>query len=130
MRRANEDSFCDRGADGLWAVADGMGGHAHGDWASRVLSEALGAVPLPDGLEPAAAAAAAAIHRANGRIWAESERRGAPMGSTVVALVVRDAANAVALLAEHGETAFRIGVVEAADGPAAAPVHTPPDWLA
>jgi phosphoribosylformylglycinamidine cyclo-ligase len=46
-----------------------------------------------------------------------------------MALVVRDAAEAVALLAEHGETAFRIGVVEASDGPAAAQVHTEADWL-
>ena len=47
-----------------------------------------------------------------------------------MALVVRDAAEAVALLAEHGETAFRIGAVEAWDGAAAAPVHTEADWLA
>jgi len=47
-----------------------------------------------------------------------------------MALVVRDAAAAVALLAEHGETAFRIGVVEAAPGPATAQIHTPSDWLA
>ncbi len=47
-----------------------------------------------------------------------------------IALVVRDAAAAVALLAEHGETAFRIGVIEAMDGPAAAQIHTPSDWLA
>ena len=46
-----------------------------------------------------------------------------------MALVVRDAAEAVALLAEHGETAFRIGVVEAWDGPATAQVHTEADWL-
>ena len=47
-----------------------------------------------------------------------------------MALVVRDAAEAVALLAGHGETAFRIGMVEANDGPAAARVHTEADWLA
>jgi len=47
-----------------------------------------------------------------------------------MALVVRDAAAAVVLLAEHGETAFRIGVVEGAPGPAAAQIHTPSDWLA
>jgi serine/threonine-protein phosphatase Stp1 len=95
VRTANEDSFCDRGADGVWAVADGMGGHAHGDWASGALAEALAAAALPAGLEPAAGAVADAIHAANARIRQEASRRGAQMGSTVVALVVRDARFAV-----------------------------------
>lgn len=46
-----------------------------------------------------------------------------------MALVVSDAAAATALLAEHGEAAFPIGRVEAGVGPAAAQVHTPPNWL-
>jgi hypothetical protein len=47
-----------------------------------------------------------------------------------MALVVSDAAAAVALLAEHGQTALPIGRIEASDGPASAKVLTAGDWLA
>ena len=49
-----------------------------------------------------------------------------------MALVVAeaDADAALALLAEHGESAARIGRVEAADGPASATVAVPEAWLA
>lgn len=47
-----------------------------------------------------------------------------------MALVVSDAAAALALLAEHGQTALPIGRIEAGDGPAAAQVRTAADWLA
>lgn len=90
VRRANEDSFCERAVDGLWAVADGMGGHAHGDWASRALADGLDAVALPDDFDAACAAIADAIHAGNARIWQEAQTRGQQMGSTVAALVVRD----------------------------------------
>ncbi len=45
-----------------------------------------------------------------------------------MALVVSDAAAAMALLAEHDETAFAIGHIEAGTGPAAE-VRTPAEWL-
>ena len=90
VRRVNEDSYCDRSADGLWAVADGMGGHAHGEWASSAVVQALESVAVPDDFDTAAQAVAAAVHSANRRIWAESQRRTQQMGSTVVALVIRE----------------------------------------
>ena len=47
-----------------------------------------------------------------------------------MALVVSDAAAAGVLLAEHGETAFPIGRIEATEGPPGATVQMPADWLA
>ena len=41
VRSRNEDSYLTRPEAGIWAVADGMGGHEDGDLASRTVIEAL-----------------------------------------------------------------------------------------
>lgn len=41
VRTSNEDSFVARPEAGLWMVADGAGGHEHGEVASQMLAEAL-----------------------------------------------------------------------------------------
>jgi serine/threonine-protein phosphatase Stp1 len=89
VRDKNQDSYCVREGDGLWAVADGMGGHEGGEWASGKLVEALEQVTLPAELEAAADAVALAIRDANAAILAEAGERGSQMGSTIVALIVR-----------------------------------------
>ena len=41
VRKRNEDRFVNCPDLGLWAVADGAGGHQAGDVASRIIAEAL-----------------------------------------------------------------------------------------
>jgi len=45
VRNHNEDQFVDRPDLGLWAVADGAGGHDAGDLASARIAELLGSIP-------------------------------------------------------------------------------------
>jgi serine/threonine protein phosphatase Stp1 len=88
VRSDNEDHVLARPDEGLWAVADGMGGHSNGKWSSKTIVNALDTVVLPGGFDEAAKAAAAAVHKANERIWLKAG--GQPMGSTVVVLLLRD----------------------------------------
>jgi len=87
-RAASEDSHIAAPAAGLWAVADGMGGHGEGGRASGLLVEALRAALLPDAaLGARMAAAEAAIAQADAHMagWAGTTR---PPGSTVSVLLL------------------------------------------
>ncbi|MFV0360817.1 PP2C family protein-serine/threonine phosphatase, partial [Tropicimonas sp.] len=75
----------------IWAVSDGMGGHAAGDYASQTVTEAI--ATAPDNGDPAARMRAVrdALHAAHARIRAESSQSGAgTIGATVVALLLSD----------------------------------------
>ena len=89
VRPINEDRFLVRDADGVFAVADGMGGHAHGDVASSTVITELALAALPLGLDARAGALAGAIDRANGTIRDFAREIGRTVGSTVVALALR-----------------------------------------
>jgi serine/threonine protein phosphatase Stp1 len=90
VRQANEDSLASRPRDQIWAVADGMGGHKNGKYASDKLASSIEAALVPDDLAGACDAIADAIHSANDEIYAEAQRAGEQMGSTIVALVIRE----------------------------------------
>src|SRR6185503_11499813 len=46
VRPHNEDALIERADIGVWAVSDGMGGHAAGDVASARVVEAIRSLPL------------------------------------------------------------------------------------
>lgn len=95
VRTHNEDSYVARDEAGLWAVADGMGGHEGGEWASGRIIDELGLVDDALGYEDACAGAADAVTSANTQILAEGRTRGNSMGSTIVMLLIEGTRYAV-----------------------------------
>ena len=84
VRGHNEDSHIARDDGGLWAVADGMGGHEGGEWASGQIVSELGKIDLARGFEDTCEEALDSAIRANRQILAEGKKRGKSMGSTLV----------------------------------------------
>jgi len=91
-RKVNEDSILVRTERGLWAVADGMGGHEAGDVASAMVTEALHLLPIVYGLEPLVEAAIVELRRINSQLieLGRSDGHGRTIGTTVVALAIAD----------------------------------------
>ena len=89
VRKLNEDAFCDRGELGLWAVADGMGGHQAGDVASGLIVEALGQVDDVSSGYALLEDVRQSIQRVNRTLIARAAvmAPGTLIGSTVVTLV-------------------------------------------
>jgi protein phosphatase len=84
VRSRNEDAYLEQPARGLWAVADGMGGHAYGDLASRMVVDALGQIPDPAGMTQFIAATRDRLRIVNHQLRADAATRRVPMmGSTV-----------------------------------------------
>jgi serine/threonine protein phosphatase PrpC len=86
VRAENEDGVAVHPSDALWAVADGMGGHANGRWAATQVVEELEQTALVGSMDEDCDAIADALADANARIVAASTSAGATMGATVVAL--------------------------------------------
>lgn len=81
-REHNEDTYHGDAALGLWLVADGMGGHEHGEVASAMARSAV-----VEGVENGLSIVDA-IARANREIIAHAQGRNEdlPMGTTIVAV--------------------------------------------
>ncbi|MCL2823191.1 MAG: protein phosphatase 2C domain-containing protein [Polyangiaceae bacterium] len=124
-RKHNEDTILSRVDLGLFVVADGMGGHCAGDYASSLTASSMEQFfeatennwdwdqPHPDfpDLEPGAARLAVAIRRANDNVYdasvEDAARKG--MGTTVVALHLTS--DGMIHIAHVGDSrCYRVGV--------------------
>ena len=112
VRTHNEDSYVARDDGGLWAVADGMGGHEGGEWASGRIVRELGRVDLALGYEDTCEEAAQAVVAANRQILTEGKKRGKSMGSTLVMLVIEGTRYAVLWAGDSRAYLMRGGKLE------------------
>jgi serine/threonine protein phosphatase PrpC len=89
VRSENEDSLFSAAGHGVWLVADGMGGHENGAFASNAIVEAVADATGAETMDELRATVTEAVFAANRRILDKSAELGAQMGSTVVILLVR-----------------------------------------
>lgn len=92
VRPLNEDSFLDRGGIGLWVVADGMGGHKAGDFASQTIVEELARISKPADGNTFLEDVQSTLRKVNRLLYEKGSAISdeMTMGSTVVALTVCD----------------------------------------
>jgi protein phosphatase len=105
VREVNQDSL--HVGTGFFVVADGMGGHAGGEIASRLAVETMESELEHEGAGPRRVLdLVTAVQAANDRVWAQSEHDPnlAGMGTTVVA---------IGIVEEDGET--RVAIVNVGD---------------
>ena len=89
-RKINEDAVLVRTERGLWAVADGMGGHEAGEVASARVTESLLHLPIVYHLDELVEAAVQALEQVNRDLiaLARSDHTPRTIGSTVVGLAI------------------------------------------
>lgn len=88
IRKHNEDSFLARPASGLWLVADGMGGHRAGDFASRTITESANWIGIPTSAHDLKCRFVDRLHIAHDEIRKQSSvLGGVTIGATLAALL-------------------------------------------
>ena len=91
VRDHNEDSLLARPDYGLWVVADGMGGHAAGDFASQTIVAELAEIGVPGSLEDLQARVMLRLWQATRAIRDRSVALGGVVvGATLVALLLQE----------------------------------------
>ncbi len=108
VRTINEDACLDLNEQGLWVVADGMGGHAAGDVASKLIVQAMAELSHPDCLGDFIDTVEQGILEVNQRLLDLSAREldNQTVGSTVVSLLAH--ANHCAVLWAGDSRLYRL----------------------
>ena len=90
-RKHNEDAYVDRPDLGVWAVADGAGGHDAGEVASGMIRESLEAIPVGLSASELLAEVRGRIEATHDWLRQEAARRGPDVviASTVVVMLAR-----------------------------------------
>lgn len=96
VRSVNEDSVLARDDAALWVVADGMGGHANGQWASQTLVAQFAALDMSGPPATRGPAMIGALQAGNMAIVEAAKTAGQSMGTTAV-LMHLDGANLLCL---------------------------------
>lgn len=88
VREVNEDACLEQPGRGLWAVADGMGGHSLGEFASRLAIRCLADIPPPENLRHYIALAHERLEGANRQLRDEAARRDVQIIGTTIAMLL------------------------------------------
>jgi len=89
VRKLNEDACLEQAGRGIWAVADGMGGHTAGDYASRCVVEALAGISDAASLGALVNEVHKRLQAVNDSLWMEARKRQVQViGSTVAVFLV------------------------------------------
>nr|WP_294501610.1 protein phosphatase 2C domain-containing protein [uncultured Rhodopila sp.] len=90
-RRTNEDAYVNRPDLGIWAVADGAGGHQAGDVASAMIRDALETIPTELDAVTLLAEVRSRVQDVHESLLAEAEGRGPGtiLASTAAVLLAR-----------------------------------------
>ena len=113
-RENNEDAFIERPEYGVWAVADGMGGHSYGEVASRMVCDALVDFRIDGTFDEAIDGATERVQQVNEfllRTAADSDDSG-QIGSTVVVLLMRGSRSAALWAGDSRLYRWRAGALE------------------
>ena len=91
-RKINEDAFLELPDLGLWAVADGMGGHSAGEVASKAVVDTLHAVAATADIEIFTTRVVDCLQKVNAELITMARQNGqdTTIGSTVVVMLARE----------------------------------------